>query len=71
MKVEINAEYSKEEVEAMIMATHVAAFGIPPDGDQWEVEERYNRWCVRNREIPAEPTEDELKAETPDETEVF
>ncbi len=71
MKVTIDATYSKEEVEALVTAKHVETFGEPPKGDRWEIEARYNRWVIRNREIPAEPTPEELEAETPAETEAF
>jgi hypothetical protein len=42
MKISIEVRYSGEEVEAIVMAAHVARFGAPPEGMAWNVNSTYS-----------------------------
>jgi hypothetical protein len=42
MNISIEVKYDKDEVAAMVIAAHMAMFGIAPEGMKWSVEASYS-----------------------------
>ena len=47
MKIDMTYRYSRNEVMDAMLQAHIARFGQPPPGYQWEGSERYDGFEVR------------------------